>query len=486
MSSGAERVAALAAEAERVTAGGPLAQRAVAIRARLDGPLRVAIAGRVKAGKSTLLNALVGERLAPTDAGECTRIVSWYRRGPGYKVEAALRDGTRTPLAFKRVEGTLRIELGSLNDASISALDVSWPASTLERYTLVDTPGLASLRDENSLRTREFLSPGAGPPDADAVVYLMRHVHRADVEFLGSFMDHSVSGSSPVNALAVLSRADEIGAGRLDAMDSAARIAARYRADPQLRALASTVVPLAGLLAETGLTLREDEAAALRAVAGGPPDEVDRMLLSADAFCETSASELIVERRRDLLDRLGMFGIRLAVSEIRAGRATTAAELARLLVQRSGLAELQRLLAEHFQPRARILQARAALGMLRALASDLKQLEPVAGDRLDREAERIEAGATEFAQLRVAHLVLSGAVRVDEEEREEIERVLLAPTPVSGLGAGGAPGELRSRAVSAIERWRTRGSDPLADPALAETCETMARTYEAAYASISG
>ena len=48
---------------------------------RLDEPLRVAIAGKVKAGKSTLLNALVGEQVAPTDAGECTRVVTWYRDG---------------------------------------------------------------------------------------------------------------------------------------------------------------------------------------------------------------------------------------------------------------------------------------------------------------------------------------------------------------------------------------------------------------------
>ena len=40
-------------------------------RNRLHGPLRLAIAGKVKAGKSTLLNALLGEEIAPTDAGEC-------------------------------------------------------------------------------------------------------------------------------------------------------------------------------------------------------------------------------------------------------------------------------------------------------------------------------------------------------------------------------------------------------------------------------
>ena len=246
---------------EQLVKGTPYAPRAQAIVERLQGPLRVAIAGRVKAGKSTLLNALVGERLAPTDAGECTRLVSWYRHGIGYQVAATLPSGEQRELSFSRDDGALDIELGDLAERDVGWLDVQWPASTLKDVTLIDTPGLASINDDNSRRTRDFLEHDeTNPTDADAVIYLMRHLHRSDVEFLDAFMDRSVTAASPVNAVAVLSRADEIGAGRLDAMDSARRIAERYRNDPAVQRLAATVVPIAGLLAETGLTLREDEA----------------------------------------------------------------------------------------------------------------------------------------------------------------------------------------------------------------------------------
>jgi 50S ribosomal subunit-associated GTPase HflX len=34
---------------------------------RLAAPLQVAVAGRIKSGKSTLINALIGRRVAPTD-----------------------------------------------------------------------------------------------------------------------------------------------------------------------------------------------------------------------------------------------------------------------------------------------------------------------------------------------------------------------------------------------------------------------------------
>ena len=253
----------------RDAAGTQFAAPLASIRERLAGPLRVAIAGRVKAGKSTLLNALVGERLAPTDAGECTRIVSWYRRGQSYQVSAHLPDGQERAIPFQRGEGALELDLGGLTEREISTLEIKWPASTLEQLTLIDTPGLASLNDENSRRTREFLEVDPDhPSDADAVIYLMRHAHRSDIDFLEAFMDRSVTAASPVNAVGVLSRADEIGAGRLDAMESAARIALRYRSDETIRELCATVVPLAGLLAETGLTMREDEAGALRTLAG--------------------------------------------------------------------------------------------------------------------------------------------------------------------------------------------------------------------------
>ena len=64
------------------------------LAARLDEPLRVAVAGRVKSGKSTLLNALVGQPLAATDAGECTRLVTWYRHGTTYRAFVQARGGS--------------------------------------------------------------------------------------------------------------------------------------------------------------------------------------------------------------------------------------------------------------------------------------------------------------------------------------------------------------------------------------------------------
>src|SRR4029453_16521258 len=107
-----------------------------------------------------------------------------------------------------------------------------------------------------------------------------RHLHSTARGFLAAFRDTSVGRSATVNAMAVLSRADEIGAGRIDALLSARTIAERYRTDGALRSLALDVVPIAGLLAQSARTLREHEFEALRELARLGRNARERMLVS--------------------------------------------------------------------------------------------------------------------------------------------------------------------------------------------------------------
>ncbi|MDO8391638.1 MAG: GTPase [Actinomycetota bacterium] len=475
------------ARIESTLPGTPHATRAAAISARLSGPLRVAIAGRLKAGKSTLLNALVGERLAATDAGECTQIVTVYGRGDVYDTRGFGRDGAPLPVGLRRVgegdDGSWEIDLKGANSSSFDRIEIDWPASVLQQLTLVDTPGLGSLNEAISRRSLDFLLAASDRESdtsgADAVIYLMRHLHALDAEFLGAFLDRRVVGASPVNSVAVLARPDEIAACRDDAMVSADRIARRMEADPVVSALVGSVIPVAGLLAETAATLREREVAALREMAHCSDDELAVLLRSVDDLCDVSRTSLTVETRRELLDRFGLFGLRLAIRAIRSDPSMTSSDLARWLLAHSGLARLRNVITTTFLPRARTLKSHTAVIELDALARAFETLHPVLAADVRRQLERLQVEGVDLAALTVAHLVASGTVALPPAHRAEAERLLLAPEGPMAM-VGGVVGE--PELLEAIERWRTLGADPRGGPLAVQVCDTIARVYELALA----
>ncbi len=441
---------------------------------RLDEPLRVAIAGKVKAGKSTLLNALVGERIAPTDAGECTRVVTWYRDGHTPKIVMDLKEGPPRSLPVNRQGGALTIDLQGTPAAALDRLVVHWPSPSLRIATLIDTPGIASMSTETSRRALTFLTPeDDAPTEADAVIYLMRHLHATDAEFLESFRDQGVGRASSVNTVAVLSRADEISGGRVDAMFSAKTIAARYRKDPALRGLCQDVVPVAGLLAQTGRTLRQAEFDALAQLSRSPREEVDGLLLSTDRFLRGES-----QSRAGLLERFGLFGLRLSITLIRQGSATPAA-LAEELVRRSGLNELQKILNTQFTERRDLLKARSAL---LALDSVLHGDPRAGGGPLLGEVERILAGAHEFAELRLLSALRSGAIVLPSAESDEAERLLGGSGGATavrlGQPDGTGPDELRKAGLDALSRWRRRAENPVSTRAVADACRVVVRSCE--------
>ena len=460
--------------------------------ARFDEPLRVAIAGKVKAGKSTLLNALVGEEIAPTDAGECTRIVTWYQDGPSPKVLLHPRPtgpggGPPAPrqLSIHRRDGALSFDLGGIPPDQIDRLTVDWPSQSLRGTTLIDTPGIASLSRDTSARAGAFLAPEDAPTQADAVIYLMRHLHAGDVRFLESFHDQGVARATAVNTIAVLSRADEIGVGRLDALMSAKRIASRYRSDDKLRELCQTVVAVAGLLAQTGRTLRQAEFTALSTLAQVNRDDLDGLLLSADRFVRAdSTAVLSTEVRGSLLERFGLFGVRLGTTLIRQG-VTDPTKLSAELVRRSGLDDLREVLNIQFTERRDLLKARSAL-----LALDLvlrREPRPSAAP-LSVELERIMSGAHEFAELRLLTALRSGAIKMAKDDRLEAERLLGGDGGAAfarlGLDPGASAGELREAAMEALSKWRRRAESPLAGRQVSDSARVVVRSCEGVVAGL--
>jgi hypothetical protein len=460
-----DRVRALLLSAVEAYRGRPAEERLREVTARLDEPLRVAVAGRVKAGKSTLLNALVGERLAATDATECTRVLTWYSDGVATRVWAYPAGGEPRQLRFHRDGDATVIDLGDLRAEDLSRLTIEVPNARLRRLTLIDTPGIASMSTQLSARTTAFLTDVASG-DADAVLYLIRHLHLTDMDLLEAFHDRRFAGSTPVNAIGVLARADEIGAGRGDALQLAARIAGNFGADARVRGLVQAVIPVAGLLGQAGSVLGERHFAQLRDI---PPEA----LRSADRFATDAG-------RRELLDLLGLFGVRLAVALLRQGAVRDAGELARDLRRRSGLDELRRALAEQFTERADTLKAHAALRTLEVLLT----ADPVpAAGRLHRALDGLLAGAHELAELRLLNDLRTGAVELaDTGLRDEAETLLgaggTAATARLGLPADAPPEEIRAGLLTALGRWQREAESPVAGAAERRVATVLRRTCE--------
>lgn len=172
-----------------------------------EDEFQLAVVGQFSRGKSTLMNAILGQPYLPTGALPMTSVLTRVRYGSRPRV-LVQRKGSSLPIE-KRLDELVRYvsqASAEREELRVASAEVEVPAEVLRLgFTFVDTPGVGSAIAANTATTESFL------PEADAVIFVTSFdapLSEAEMVFLAEVRDHVGKLFLVVNKLDLVSYAE--------------------------------------------------------------------------------------------------------------------------------------------------------------------------------------------------------------------------------------------------------------------------------------
>lgn len=138
-----------------------------ALSDRLQQDFSLVVVGNFKRGKSTLINALLGEEIATTNVTPETVTINEISYGDRLEIEVCLRDGGKIKLEPKELHSDLLNPIVEQLADKISHLSIKAPVPWLKGICLVDTPGTGDIFNRFDRRVHHYIQK------ADAVIVVI-------------------------------------------------------------------------------------------------------------------------------------------------------------------------------------------------------------------------------------------------------------------------------------------------------------------------
>ncbi|MGM0843685.1 MAG: TcaA NTF2-like domain-containing protein [Bacillota bacterium] len=179
-----------------------------AIAEDIDDELMVMIAGEFNSGKSTFINALLGEKVLSSNITPETAMITKLKYGKERRVIAHFADGTK-----KEYDPSWLEELTAERDGrakfirrNLSYVEYQLSSPILKHFTLIDTPGLESLHEEHTQATERFMKR------ADVAIWMFNALNVGtsnDVEWLKKLQGYDIKPVCIVNKIDQLDEEEE-------------------------------------------------------------------------------------------------------------------------------------------------------------------------------------------------------------------------------------------------------------------------------------
>lgn len=190
------------------------------------GVFRLLILGDMKRGKSTLLNALIGENLLPSDVNPCTALLTVLRYGTEKKVTVHFKEGKRPEtIDFQTFKEKYTIDpdegkkLAAEKKAAFPNVEyavVEYPLPLLEQgVEIVDSPGLNDTEARNQMALNYV-------NNSQAILFVLRAGQPVTLDER-RYLDNYIKDRG-LNVFFLINAWDEIRKGLVD-MDDAEELA---------------------------------------------------------------------------------------------------------------------------------------------------------------------------------------------------------------------------------------------------------------------
>ncbi len=166
------------------------------------------VLGEFNHGKSTFINALLGEALLPTGITPTTAVLTHVRFGEKKTAEAVLESGARKKVDPAKLSEWLTVDAEPREP--VSHVEIAHPSPFLrDQITVVDTPGVNDINEQRAEITYGYV------PRADAVLFLLDATQiLSDSE--RQFLEQRILRSSRDRLVFVVTKADLLDDAELD------------------------------------------------------------------------------------------------------------------------------------------------------------------------------------------------------------------------------------------------------------------------------
>ncbi|MBQ9727726.1 MAG: dynamin family protein [Kiritimatiellae bacterium] len=370
------------------------------LEAGIVRPFNVAVFGRMKTGKSSLINALLGKDLAITGVEETTATINvisrasepslcdkftvhWKDRPPEtFPLDRLVPDWSgKSKKVVEKVAKTAFIQLYSDDPA-------------LALHEIIDTPGTGAAVSDHEKVAQAFLDPTVQEGrKADALVYVFGiNGRETDESNLKTFREGCLPGSRPYNSVGVLHKWDATywnsGGDWKEVQSKADRLTG------QMNSVVADVIPVSAPIAMVAAKAPEKDFAALLAlIAQKGPEKIEKLLQDDEDWNDDADCRSV---RKGFSVVVPWICFRVCVREaIRLESGATPDELRSRLRDLGGIDRLRSFLDRNFFKSAALIRQRQQYARFLRVKEEAYARIQDRQEELEEDAENWDALASE-------------------------------------------------------------------------------------------